>query len=280
MTKASKGGGHRQGGQAMVEMVIVAAFVLLPLFLAIPIIGKYLDVRTATVEASRYAAWERTVWYGGAAASNIGWFGSTNSWHANQKTDDEIRKEIAVRLLSETGAADAFTASDMSATGFKYGAARKLWSGHDGTALLADYDEVGNTVGNADAPGTMNRVIDPIATLAATLGPFTLEMKGEYKAAVTVNLKDYDRSTFLPTSTKLMFSETNVLLANGWGAGGPDGSGTTSVKDQVAGLTPTSIFDNKVTNVITTILSIAFPEFAKLKLGTIDPEVVPEDRLQ
>lgn len=264
----------------MVELVIVAAFVLVPLFLAIPIIGKYLDVRTAAVEASRYAAWERTVWYGGSSASSIGWFGSTNSWKANEKTDDNIGKEVAVRLLSDTGATDAFMSTDMSASGFKNGSARSLWRARDGSAMLAAYSDVGDAVGNADAPGTMNRVLDPIVSLAATLGPFTLEMKGEYKASVTVQIADFDSTTFMPTSSKVTFSETNVLLANGWNAGGPDGHSVISVKDQVAGLTPTSILDNGVTSIITTILSIAFPEFAKLKLGKIDPDVVPEDRVK
>lgn len=271
----------------MVELVIVAAFVLVPLFLAIPIIGKYLDVRTAAVEASRYAAWERTVWYGGSSASTIGWFGSTNGWKANAKADDKIRNEVAVRLLSDTGAMDSFMDSDMNTNGFKNGNSRSLWRARDGSALLAAYTDVANEVGNAKAPGTLNKVIDPIVGLAATLGPFTLEMNGEYWATVTVNVSDYDRATFLPASSQLTFAETNVLLANGWNAEGPDGktaglsrAKATSVKNQVAGLTPTSIFDNTVTDVITTILSVAFPEFAKLKLGKIDPDVVPADRVR
>lgn len=264
----------------MVELVIVAAFVLVPLFLAIPIIGKYLDVRAAAVDASRYAAWERTVWYGGASASSIGWFGATNSWQANEKTDDQIRREVAVRLLSHTGANDAFLPGDKSASGFKNGETRRLWHTRDGSAMLAAYSDVGNAVSNAAAPGTMNKVLDPIVSLAATLGPFTLEMQGEYTASVTVKIRDYDRATFLPASSKLSFSEKNVLLANGWNAGGPDDSSMTSVKTQVAGLTPTSIFDNTVTDVITTVLSIVFPEFGKLELGKIEPDTVPGDRLK
>ena len=50
----------QQLGQAMTELNIVAAFVLLPLFLLIPIIGKYTDIKQTTVQAARYMAWERT----------------------------------------------------------------------------------------------------------------------------------------------------------------------------------------------------------------------------
>jgi hypothetical protein len=35
----------RQDGQAMVEALIAAALVMVPLFLAIPIIAKYMDIR-------------------------------------------------------------------------------------------------------------------------------------------------------------------------------------------------------------------------------------------
>ncbi len=50
-------------GQAMTEFLIVTAFVLMPLFLGIPMLGKYIDIKQATIQAARYEAWEYTVWY-------------------------------------------------------------------------------------------------------------------------------------------------------------------------------------------------------------------------
>jgi hypothetical protein len=282
----------KSGGQAMVELVIVAGFVLVPLFLAIPLIGKYLDMRSAAVQASRYAAWERTVWYGGSAASSLGWLGRSNSWNANEKSDGQIRNEIGVRQMSET--ADlayssgvdqgAFTSSDKSAGDYK-NSSRALWRDRTGEKMLVDYDDLQNSVGSGQAPGTLNVILDPIANLAATLGPFTLEMKGLYSATVTMQVRDIDYDHFLLKNSKSSFHETNVLLANGWSADGPDDPNKTSVKQQVKGLVPTSILAAEVGGVnvmeyVLKALSLLLPEASKLEPGKIEPDKVPADRLK
>ena len=46
-------------GQATTELLVSLA-VLAPMFLLIPVVAHYLDIQTATHEASRYVAWERT----------------------------------------------------------------------------------------------------------------------------------------------------------------------------------------------------------------------------
>jgi hypothetical protein len=50
-------------GQALTEFLICASFVLIPLFLIVPMFGKYIEMRLATIEAARYEAWEYSVWY-------------------------------------------------------------------------------------------------------------------------------------------------------------------------------------------------------------------------
>jgi hypothetical protein len=271
-------------GQAMVELLIAAGFVLIPLFLAIPLLGKYLDVRASAVQSARYAAWERTVWYGGDAASSLGWFGVSRRWQANEKTDDQIRRELGVRQLSETGTTDAFSSADRSAGNFK-GGAKALWQDRNGQQMLANYSDVQNAVVNNQAPGTLNLILDPIANFASTLGPFTLEMNGEYAATVTVKVKDIDYNHFLLKNSTSDFSETNVLLANGWSADGPDDASKTSVKQQTKGLVPFSIFTATIGGVpvmeyIQTAVSVFLPEVSKLELGKIEPENVPADRLK
>jgi len=268
----------------MVELVIVASLVLVPLFLAIPLLGKYLDVRASAVQTARYAAWERTVWYGGDAASSLGWFGVSRRWQANEKTDDQIRREIGVRQLSETGANTQFSSSDRSANGFS-GGSKALWQDRSGQQLLANYSDIQNSVDNNKAPGTLNLILDPIANFASTLGPFTLEMNGEYAATVTIKVKDIDYDHFLLKNSTSGFSETNVLLANGWSADGPDDASKTSVKQQTKGLVPFSIFTATIAGVpvmqyLQTAVSVFLPEISKLELGKIEPENVPADRLK
>lgn len=48
------------GGQALVEFVVAAAF-LLPLFFAVVIVGRLQDVRSATVQAARYGAFAQAL---------------------------------------------------------------------------------------------------------------------------------------------------------------------------------------------------------------------------
>lgn len=51
-------------GQAATECVITAAFVLVPLFLIVPLLGKYIDIRQNLVSQARFEAWEYTAWFG------------------------------------------------------------------------------------------------------------------------------------------------------------------------------------------------------------------------
>ena len=66
----------RESGQAMTEFQICAAYVLIPLFLMVPLLAKYIDIKHATISAARYQAWEYTAWYNGdSALQNAGGHG-------------------------------------------------------------------------------------------------------------------------------------------------------------------------------------------------------------
>lgn len=60
---------HR--GTALTEFVIVMMF-FTPVIIGMPLIAKYSDIKSKTIEASRYAAWERTVWSDRTARRNDG----------------------------------------------------------------------------------------------------------------------------------------------------------------------------------------------------------------
>ena len=190
----------RQGGQAMVEALIAAALVMVPLFLAIPIIAKYMDIKTYTVQAARYAAWERTVWFGGAAAESFGiGTGGTfsNKWDANEKTDDQIRAEIGARLLSDSGTT-AFKDADKTSGSWVGGTAKPLWRDRRGNALLQSYGDISNNtrgghtaLGTYDdslasdiAPGTVNDLITPLVNAGSVVSNFMVDTRGLYTADV------------------------------------------------------------------------------------------------
>ena len=54
---------YGSSGQAMTEFSVTVAFVFLPIFVFVPTFGKFMDLQFQNLMASRYIAWERTVWF-------------------------------------------------------------------------------------------------------------------------------------------------------------------------------------------------------------------------
>lgn len=300
---------RRQQGQAMIEALIAAALVMVPLFLAIPVIAKYLDIKAYTVQASRYAAWERTVWFGGVAAESFG-IGSgatfSNKWDANEKTDDQIRAEIGARLLSDTSA--AFSSSDKSGSDYA-GGPKQLWRDRRGTTLLKNYGDIGADMANDKAPGLINDLLTPLVNITSVVSNFMVDTKAQYTASVSLSVQQVAFNTdaglgacagcpvdYLATGASSAFSAKNVILANGWSANGPGsqaeystaaGKKKITVYNQIRGLTPTSLlkpsdggaFDVAL-KVLKGISTVFFPELSTLDLGRIEVDRVPEDRLK
>ncbi len=267
-------------GQAMVEFLIAATLVLIPLFLIVPLLGKYMDLKATSIQAARYAAWERTVWFGGT------------NWESGEKEDIKIQHEIQQRFFSNTAEAK-LQKSDSGATGW-VGGVKPLWKDRAGFSMLAAYDaDVTRTQVKGDTPGLINDVLDPIVSAISTVGgvlgaAFVLDMDSLYTSTVNVRTvpttpirQVLDRGAATGAVTPL-FTEKNVLIANGWSA-----NGAPHVKKQTEGLTPTSFLQRSpVSDVLTVIQYLAYlfaPELNPnhLKLGgEIQPDVVPDDRLK
>jgi len=52
-----------QRGTVLMEFVVIVGLVLVPLFIGLTFIGKYIDNAQKIEVAARYSAWERTAWY-------------------------------------------------------------------------------------------------------------------------------------------------------------------------------------------------------------------------
>jgi len=264
-----------QHGQAMTEFVITAVLFLIPVFLLVPVLGKYIDMKEQAIQGARYVAWERTVWYGGSSAS-VDWPGAS-------KTDAELRNEVRRRVFSEGG---GIAANDKSGGTWSGSGVKTAWTNRNGSAMLANYDAVGQTLSNEDTPGIANDILNLLVTVADAIGPFNLEMKGLQVAEVSVtahtlpinmSLQGDASKAFNPGP--LTFSDRSAVLSNTWSA-----NGAAHVKSQTQGLTPTSIFQNPVVKTIWDIARIAFgvvaaPELLFLEIGKVEPDVVPPDRL-
>ncbi len=238
----------------MVEFVIAATLFLIPVFLIIPLLGKYADMKSAIIQAARYNAWERTVWYGATASSS-------GDWEGNDKSESQIKTEMASKFLTND-----------------------LWYDRNNQAMAAANS---NSVTNNDAPGTANTILGFAVTVADALGPFTLEMKGLYAGTASMNTAAITPIGVVLgevgglqqwNALNLNITDKNVILANGWGANGAD-----HVKKQVQGLTPTSILSNSVVDAIRwALVAVGFWELTPLtlELGKIVVDEVPPDRLE
>lgn len=236
---------RRQRGQATTEFAVLA-LVLVPLFIAVPLIGKYIDAMQAAEQASRYVAFE-------AAARN-----TSNSW----KTEAELAVEVRRRFFS-TAAAPVKTGDVVG----NFPAFRNpVWSDHNGKPLLENFDTAVGVKGERSG-------LNAIAATSQYRSALGLSNDNLYTGTVTVKFADV--AGFEPfDKIALTTSRKTVLLADAWTARDP-----TSIRDKIEdsismypigkikgvidvfGLLPTLVFD------------------PAMKVGAFDWDIVPCDRL-
>ncbi len=101
----------RHCGQAMTETVITASTVLVPIFLLIPLLGKYIDMKQTAIQAARYEAWEYTVWYGNNQFQTLTTPGGERPFGYSAsgqpvKTQTQVRTESRKRFFSDVNNAN------------------------------------------------------------------------------------------------------------------------------------------------------------------------------
>lgn len=234
-----------QRGQATTELVVLA-LALVPLFIVIPLIGKYIGLMQATEAASRYVAFE-------GAVRN-----TSNSW----KTDAELATEVRRRFFSNT---DAPVKTDDTAGDF---AANRnpLWTDHAGHPLLENFD---TSVG---AKGTASD-LDAVPAMTPFRGFLDLPNNNFYTGSVTVKFADIPN--FKPFDTiGLITTRKTVLLADAWTAGS-----AATVQSKIEGASamyPITMISGLI-DVMGLLPTLVYDP--KLKVGDFDWDIVPCDRL-
>ena len=279
----------------MIEFLI-SLTALVPLFFAIAMLGKYLDIKSATIQGARYAAWERTVWNG-----------DSNSGRSNQKDIAVLQSEIRERIFSAPGT--VIKQDDGVARTALRADVNPVWNDYTGKPMLAQYTDTTATTAHKNQSGIIGGVSSLFLAVseASKIGAmgtgdeFKLNHSGLYTVRVQANVAQPPKllrglsgnmtAWAEDTVTPLSFGAgtgatygTSVLLADAWSASGPGWSKTAAhVKSQVTGLTPTSwpavqlLFVPMLGDPARQRISA---DGALMEPGKIDTDVIPPDRLQ
>lgn len=201
---------NRARGQALIEFLVVA-LVLVPMFLLIPLLGKYLDMKQSAIAASRTLAFECTVRYEDCANLN-----------ANTSFADEIRR----RFFSGNGT-DVLTNDRPAQDVIGAGTGNALWVDRQGRPLLERYSDVGIV---ADAK-TLNMGGSLVGTMSNNVGPglFGLQLdRGMFDGRVQANVASQNGGSDFVSQldslgVKMQFH--TAILTDAWTAKGPGSSG-------------------------------------------------------
>ncbi len=298
---------RRQQGQAIAEFNVTAAFVLVPLFIMIPVVGKYIDMKHSSVQTARYLAWERTVWTEpGLVTPDMNYVAI--------KDNAMLGKEAVERNLSSV-AVDGLGDSTLN----------PLW--HDrGASMLKSTDDVlvsysnggnedvlsrkRNSTPSDDRQSRFYRVIEETTkglgvaanatavALSSVINKFNNELakipvkqrlpgidrpnpvkdfqfKGYYRASVSMNINNDQFESLFKTQAVPVVSRASVLT-DSWVT-----SDSAQFAERTDGLVPFSPF-RKIFDPIRNALSagpptIALaPEFKNLKFGYVDTDPVTD----
>ncbi len=274
----------QQRGQAMVEFVVAAAAVLVPLFFILPLIGKYADINLTSVETARYVAWERSVWH---EPSNLPTGISIPMGETfPSKSDLTIRNEARVRFLGEMDAAvfstsgQALSQSDLNT----------FWKDHDGADLITvsatdiEVPSLDETPGVGYSvlrmfTGILDALYTPLSWLGGTAsfdpnldgyadpgnGPtvsIPVNASSGYMLQTMFNSLDKYTPAQNLTTVDLIFEANAGLVVDTWSV-----QGSEHFENQTGGLVPTSLLDfpllNTLRDIAATILfepKLAEPE--------------------
>lgn len=273
-----------QSGQAMVEFLVAAMFFLVPLFLAIAAVGKFIDVQHTNDMAARYAAWERTVWYD----DDIGKKFYTSN-HANQKSSAEINSEIAARVLNDRSTtATVIKDADKTATSFINGI-DPMWRDPAGTVYLRDYSQLTVTVTKEapkkDIAGGVLGLLSSVGVMDDAIGSLVPPVQTDTLAIANVTFNKVAKSSgayqrlwlSTPVWTGVDFESTGAILSNTWYANSAVGT-----KAMVAESTPTAKYFGKAlkAGAIAGIVTWDPMAIVGIDVGKISVDEIPSDRLK
>lgn len=258
-------------GQALVEFVVAATFLLVPTVIMLPYLAKIADAQHKVHEATRYATWEKTVWRDSGDRHNI-------------KTNAEINNEITQRVF---GVADTLLHSvedkeDKFVNNVKLDHFLYVSNNKNGSLvpiLKANEDGKFNSITSdrSEAPESAKTVLDAVNDI----GLEGIDTQGEHIGRVSIQIAELpyaplkqDLANYLDNQP-FITSNQEAILADAWNAKGSD-----DIKESIYPVVPKAYLNGAVVNKVTTIAErIGMNEFNSYEPGGIDTDRVPCQRL-
>ncbi|MCH9049422.1 MAG: hypothetical protein IH836_10905 [Proteobacteria bacterium] len=277
----------------MTETLITAVLVLIPLLLLIPLLGKYIDIKHATIQSARYQAWEYTVWFSSdderdAPLSNAerstGFVdGNGNSLDNISKTTAQVQIEARRRFFSET---DSKIKEDDKRTDWDKDERNRLWTDHRGESLVLHSFSDPLPIPSDPTPDKiyiLNILLDVISAITSAIA-WVLDAIGSDVGFTMINTNAYSKSEvefpvtapagliafpnpitglYDNSTLNLNFTGRAAVLTDGWNAGG---LGHTI--NQTGGLVITKLFAEVIEAIpgattVWDVVSLLVPEFRR-----------------
>lgn len=244
---------RRQSGQSAVELLVFGSTVLLALFFGVIYLAKFADVKHATNQASRYAAFERAL-----------------DPQRSVKSDAVIEQEVRVRYFTAARHIDNVTQVQDG-----HVEPIPLWSQADSTSLLTDYGQV--TLQNEAAGSLGGSIVSGAGSFGAAL--FRQTNHGIHRATVSAGLTEIGH---FPADDPRRLALT-IRSATAIGAGSYNSSGSTQGPNNTCRSVSGGVLHDRYLGFIGSALEFLLNtiqlERSELRWGIVKPDLVPEGSL-
>lgn len=254
----------------------VLCLVMVPMLSMMPLLGKVADVNQTTIQASRYAAWERTIHDEADKADNRLAVEVSNLFYSKP---DELVKTNQQLLTGNDDVNNLWTGYGVVDNQQK----RLISAGNNGlkSYVATSNEGLPGSVSGILSGGVSN-ILGAMSGLSAD-ATWDLEENGLYVARVGTNIQS---NIFMPgakdcenKNNEEVFScvrRHNAILVDSWSS-----SGSAQVESRVKSMVPTSALE-PVSNLAGILGYIPFmKEFSQLDddaFGYVAPDVLPPDR--
>jgi hypothetical protein len=244
---------RKQRGQSAAEFLVFGSTILVTLFFGVMYLAKYADVKHATNQASRYAAFERALDPG-----------------RRVKSDDVIAQELRVRYFTHLQPIDNVTRTN-DARAIQV----PLWTQADGSPLLLDPADVSLSI---QAAGHLERgVLGSVSGFWESR--FRQTNHGIHRATVSAGLSEIGH--FAADDPRRL--ALTIRSATAIGAGSYTSSGSTQGPNNtcpsVAGSVPHDRYLGSIGSALEFLLNTLQLESSELRWGIVKPDLVPEGSL-